>query len=401
VQMRDIREPRLDHLDPSVVPRVLLTISCGDSDAVPKVHNAGDVLDHESGQVQVMHNGVLVERGGYFGPWTDEIIYALRGHHEPQEELAFHTVIERLKRDGAELMVELGSFWAYYGMWFAHAIPGSQVIAMEPDDAFMDVGRRNVALNHMEDRVTFVRGAIGPNPGANMSFEAASDGQFHEVPTHDLESLLASCGRDRADLVLADIQGAETVLLQRAVPLLRAGRIRFLVVSTHHFTISGSAVTHQSALKLLRDEGAHIIAEHTVTESFSGDGLIVASFDPRDRDLHVSMSHARAQDCLFGGLEWELELARAERARAVRSAAVAERRAARASRAQEKAERQLARARKARDSASRKLAVAVEGRRSANARIKRMESSRSWRIARRGVATAQALRSVVGRAGKG
>ena len=35
-------------------------------------------------------------------------------------------------------------------------------------------------------------------------------------------------------------------------------------------------------------------------ESYSGDGLIAAGFDPRTRDLVVPISHARAKDSLFG-----------------------------------------------------------------------------------------------------
>jgi hypothetical protein len=106
--------------------------------------------------------------------------------------------------------------------------------------------------------------------------------------------------------VLADVQGAETTLLERAAGVLGAGRVRFLVVSTHHHSISGSPLTHQRAVELLADLGAHVICEHSVGESFSGDGLIAVSFDQRDRDLTVEVSRARAKDSLFGELEFDL-----------------------------------------------------------------------------------------------
>jgi hypothetical protein len=64
-----------------------------------------------------------------------------------------------------------------------------------------------------------------------------------------------------------------------------------------------------------------VIAEHSVSESCSGDGLIFASADPRDADLSVEVSHVRSRDSLFG--EPEYELARALTLRApVRRAAV-------------------------------------------------------------------------------
>ena len=37
-----------------------------------------------------------------------------------------------------------------------------------------------------------------------------------------------------------------------------------------------------------------------MAESYSGDGLIVASFDPRDRDLEIPVSRARVGSTLFG-----------------------------------------------------------------------------------------------------
>jgi 2-polyprenyl-3-methyl-5-hydroxy-6-metoxy-1,4-benzoquinol methylase len=119
---------------------------------------------------------------------------------------------------------------------------------------------------------------------------------------------MALTGWERIDLLLADVQGAEDVLLERAGEQL-AKSVRFLLVSTHHHSISGDPLTHQKALARLRAAGAHVIAEHTVGESFSGDGLIAVSFDERDADLVVPVSRARASDSLYGEPEVELERA--------------------------------------------------------------------------------------------
>jgi hypothetical protein len=67
--------------------------------------------------------------------------------------------------------------------------------------------------------------------------------------------------------------------------------------------ISGDPATHQRCLGLLERVGAHVIAEHTVGESYSGDGLIAASLRDPDRDLVVPVSFARYRDSLFGELE--------------------------------------------------------------------------------------------------
>jgi FkbM family methyltransferase len=304
--------PDVTGFHPELARRMVATVSCPDADAVPKVPHAGECRGHNGQRVQIMHNGLLVEEGGYYGAWMAETIRALRGHHEPQEEVVFHHIIERLAADGGTpAMIEFGSYWTYYGLWFCHAIPTGHVVALEPDPAWLDVGRRNAALNSYGDRIRFVHAAIGEHPGDLMAFTAESDSRTHHVPQHDLASLMAATDLPRVDLILADVQGAETILIERARAQFDTGRVRFMVVSTHHHSISGDPLTHQNALKRLTDAGAHVIAEHSVGESVSGDGLIAVSFDPRDKDMRVPVSHARYRESLFGELEHDLAAATA------------------------------------------------------------------------------------------
>lgn len=301
--------PRLDHLDPAAAARVLMTLDCADSDRLPKVDGAGEVLDLDGTAVQRMHNGLLIEEGCYYGPWMTEIIRSLHGHHEPQEEVVFAAVLDRLvATDEAPTMVEMGAFWSYYTMWFLQgAGEAGRAVGIEPDPAYLETGRRNLALNGLT--ATLLPGAVGDEPGAPVQFRTESTGEVVEVPQYDLASLMTETDLEHVGLLMVDIQGFETLLLRRAVEQLRAGVVRFLVVSTHHHLISGDALTHQRALDLLVDAGAHVIAEHTVAESYSGDGLIAVSFDERDRDLHVDVSHARARESLFGELEHDLQRA--------------------------------------------------------------------------------------------
>ena len=73
--------------------RAIMTSSCIDCAGIAKVQEAGRILDTPNGPVQVMHNGVRVKAGGYHGDWMAQIIRALQGHHEPQEELVFHHIL--------------------------------------------------------------------------------------------------------------------------------------------------------------------------------------------------------------------------------------------------------------------------------------------------------------------
>jgi hypothetical protein len=78
--------------------------------------------------------------------------------------------------------------------------------------------------------------------------------------------------------------------------------VRFAVVSTHHVTISGSVTTHEDCVRALESLGAKVFVEHDVYESFSGDGLIVASFAAEDRSIVLpAISRNVRERSLFSG----------------------------------------------------------------------------------------------------
>jgi FkbM family methyltransferase len=302
-------------LDDGAIHRVRMTASCSDAANMPKVPGAGEVFEQDGVLLQRMHNGLLIEQDSYYGPMMTAIIRRLHGHHEPQEEVVIDAIIRRLNSEETSdqnqsvSVIEFGSHWSFYSLWFCSAVERARAVAMEPDPAYLDVGRRHAARNGLEDRIEFIRGAIGDSPGQDMQFLAESDGQTYSVPTYDLHSLMERSGLDRADVVLADVQGAERILLDRAASDFAEGAVRFLVVSTHHHLISADPIIHQRALAQLTAAGAHVIAEHTVGESYSGDGLIAVSFDARDAGFTVDVSHARYKESLFGELEYHLEAA--------------------------------------------------------------------------------------------
>lgn len=285
--------------------RIERTTAVRDTDPIPKVPDAGEVQVRDGRRVQVMHNGMIVEEGGYYGEWSTEVIRRLRGHHEPQEEIVFHAIVQRLREDspGAS-MIELGSYWAYYSLWFRMTVPDSISVLVEPDPRHLEAGVKNFELNG-QPRPIAIRGATGlAYQDSEELLQAAGP-----TPLLTVEEIMGRAGLDRLDLLHCDTQGGELNTLTEAEPLLRDGRIRFVVVSTHHHTTTGDPLTHQRCRELLERCGAHLIAEHSVSESCSADGLIAASMDPRDRDMHVPVSAVRTRDTLFGEVEYELAAA--------------------------------------------------------------------------------------------
>lgn len=288
--------------------RIKMTSSAKDCELIPKVSNAGEVYSLSNNeQVQVMHNGLLIKKDCYNGPWMTEIIANLRGHHEPQEEYVFYKLLEKLNSEQnskQSIILELGSFWAYYSMWFLKEVKESRAILLEPDKRRLEVGKENFKLNQLSG--TFIEGAIGKNPGLTSDFLLEANHQIVKVKEYNLSLILAEFDLDHVTILMCDIQGGESFLFENEINLLRSGKIRFLVISTHHHTISSNPALHQDLLSYFKSLDCFIISEHSVVESFSGDGLIVVSFADEDENFKIEVSKNRSSESLFKPLELEL-----------------------------------------------------------------------------------------------
>ena len=290
---KSMQADTLAHLPSDVSRRVRMTLSCRDTDPIPKVPNAGDVVEQDGQQVQIMHEGTRVIADGYCGGWMTDVIRGLRGHHEPQEELLFHHLLAHV-RPGT-LFVELGSYWAYYTNWYLGAVPGSTALCVEPNAANLEVGRRNLKLNGRT--ATFIQAFVGrPSPTATT----CGNQKCGEKVCLDMDALLACVGGRPIEVLHMDVQGAEQSFIQSMRRAVAERQVRFAVVSTHHESISGSAETHACCIRAVESLGGHVLVQHDVFESYSGDGLIVASFEQADRSIVLpSISRNVSKPCLF------------------------------------------------------------------------------------------------------
>ena len=235
----------------------------------------------ENLEFQRMHNGVVIQRGSYHGEWMTEVIQNLHGHHEPQEEKVFAEVLACVKPGST--MVELGSFWAYYSMWFQRAVPDGKTILIEPNADKIEVGKEHLALNGMDGY--FIRGFIGAK-----ALDAATfmdwDGKSCEIRQVAVDDMMQQLKLDSIDILHADVQGAEYDMLLGAANALANHKLGYLFISTH-------GCEHGRCLKLLNKYGYRVIAQHTVLESYSGDGLIVAAAPDREMPVPVQISHRK------------------------------------------------------------------------------------------------------------
>jgi FkbM family methyltransferase len=277
----------------TVKERAAMTISCHDADNLPKVAQAGKVVTEKGKKLQIMHNGLKVLAGGYYGELIQEIIAKLKGHHEPQEEKVFYHLLERITRQHPT-MIELGSHWAIYSLWFKTATKHGRVICCEPDPHNIQIGKQNMQLNNFteDSSLIFKQVAAGSADGREIEFvQDSNPNEIVRLPIRSVDSLCAEYQVDMLDILHMDVQGVELDALNGTKSLIEKGKVRFMVVSTHHYVFSNDPMTHQKCEAFITQLGGHIIASHTVLQSYSGDGLIVASFDKRDKDFTVDISH--------------------------------------------------------------------------------------------------------------
>jgi hypothetical protein len=118
-----------------------------------------------------------------------------------------------------------------------------------------------------------------------MSSFSLPDGM--PAPALHVERLMEKHGISNLSILHADIQGAELHMLHQVENLLAARRIEHLFISTHWLKI------HEQCREVLLRHGYTFVAEHTLEESYTIDGLLVAR-SPALPTLEVDVSKRQA-----------------------------------------------------------------------------------------------------------
>lgn len=244
--------------------RVLTTICCDDCQDLPKVERAGRVIENNDPVYQLAHNGIKLLKDCYYGSWMTTLITLLQGHHEPQEEKAFHEVLKYLPSHA--VMIELGSYWGFYSMWFQKEIPGAQNFLIEPDPKNIEIGKQNFDLNSMQGDFTHAMvGAVSSEESEFVDWNYVK----HSVPVVSIDDFARDHNIDFIHMLHSDIQGAEVDMLKGCAKLMAEKRIGYYFISTHRGV-------HEACLDILGQAGLEILISINRNESFSADGLIVA-----------------------------------------------------------------------------------------------------------------------------
>lgn len=262
------------------------TFECKDTDAIPKVHNAGEVITHNGYPCQVMHNGVLIHEGCYHMDWMTNIIKKMKGHHEPQEEKIFYEILKYIKDGG--VMIECGSFWAYYSLWFHKEIKNALNIMVEPHPDKLKMGMYNFKLNDFDGR--FVHAMFGERDLEKTTYKETENILF-TVDMVTLDTLCKNLGIEYIDVLHADMQ-TEIKLLDGAENILKEQKVGFIILGTHDI--------NKPRIDLLEKFGYHILTSVEVGESYFDDGLILACsnkiFTEVNKDNFIVSKYEKSAD---------------------------------------------------------------------------------------------------------
>ncbi len=254
-------------LTPDWEERINDVIICPDNKDIPRVSNAGEVVKGK----QIMHNGIKINLGSYYGPEFVQMFHKNKGVHEPQEEKIFQEVLKEMP-DGA-VMIEMGAFWSFYSMWFNKEVKNAKNYMIEPDKVNMQCGVSNFKLNDMTG--DFTHGFIGKE-------SSSLDG----TPVICIDDFVKEKNIDYIDMLHSDIQGFEHDMLLGTEQLIKANKIRFLFISTHA-TPEG---VHERCVAFLNKYNYKIIVDVNLENTFSVDGLIVAHAPNVEWNKHITIS---------------------------------------------------------------------------------------------------------------
>ncbi|MFT5396403.1 MAG: hypothetical protein ACI85N_001602 [Gammaproteobacteria bacterium] len=237
--------------------RINICISCPDNAYIPRCEGAGTIKNGK----QLMHNGIRVNVGSYYGPEKTTLLLENKGVHEPQEEYLFQLVLDFIdsKDSSQKVMVELGSFWAFYSLWFKSRFPQAEVLMIEPEEFNIESGKRNFSTNAVEG--VFVNAFVG-----DKHEQKKSSG----VRTITVDGIKDEFELDNIDILHSDIQGYEVAMLAGAENILSNHLAEFLFISTH------SNELHRDCLETITAHDYRIICDIDLDDTYSEDGLIVA-----------------------------------------------------------------------------------------------------------------------------
>lgn len=218
---------------------------------ITTVRNAGRIIQGKF----IMHNGIKIFPLSYYNKCYYYLLSETKGIHEPQEEFIFSEILKVIPENST--MLELGSYWAFYSIWFNKTIKGANNFMIEAEIPQLMYGKYNFKINKCKG--TFYQAFI----------DSYSD-DCKGVKITSIDDFVSLKELTHINILHSDIQGLEENMLKGAKKALSEKLIDFLFISTHDNSI------HERCIEILNSFNYVIVTSINIDESFSVDGLIVA-----------------------------------------------------------------------------------------------------------------------------
>ena len=223
-------------------------------DNIEKAEDAGRMRDG----LLVLHTGLKVLPTAYHGFQFLVRMQNTCGVDDLEEEFVFQRVLSQIGKGG--LMIELGSFWAHYSLWFKSRVGGARNFCIEPELRNLLYGITNAEINDLDKGIVFLHNYISDR----------MDPSTHPA-TLTIDQLVTQHGIMQIDILHSDIQGAEAKMLLGARDIFLNRKVRYALISTH------SDDLHRCCRSLLESYGYGTPVDIAPFGEFHPDGLLVAA----------------------------------------------------------------------------------------------------------------------------
>ena len=216
---------------------------------IDRVENAGYLNEDNT---ITLHNGNKVTFTGEFSYYSDysNILIINRGVHEPLEEFCFQEVLKQIQVN-SPVIIELGSYWAHYSMWFLQKFSSGIAYLVEPHITHLNAGINNFKINGFSG--IFINQAVAKN-----NFE--------------IDKFVLENNIENITILHCDIQANEIDMLNISEKSLRSHMVDYIFISTH------SQEIHLDAISILKDYGYRVeVSSDFDSHTTSWDGFILAT----------------------------------------------------------------------------------------------------------------------------
>jgi FkbM family methyltransferase len=191
-------------------------------------------------------------------------------------ELEVSRRIARLARCGG-LLVDVGANYGYYTAIWAGAKNGNTVVAFEANQENVAALKRNIAANSLGKSVRAVGKAVGQKSGVAAFLDGyrgqtgqgrlvnSADPDAYQVDVITLDEEFRSLSSP-IDVLKIDVEGADTLVLEGAVELLRQKRITHIFYEQFPERIEELGISASRAHDLL--SGAGYVIEQLAADQF-------------------------------------------------------------------------------------------------------------------------------------